>query len=86
MAFFLFIIGKSACQFLVLIFLRVYYEKRTRVFAGFFMSCFILFFLSFLSYPNWIIPYLRANANNLRADFGFQIPVLFSSTFSPHKA
>ena len=31
--------------FLVLVFLRVYYEKRTRVFAGFFMSCFILFFI-----------------------------------------
>jgi hypothetical protein len=67
--------------FLILVFLRVYYEKRTRVFAGFFMSCFILFFLSFLSYPNWIIPYLRANANNLRADFGFNVRTILIEFF-----
>ena len=64
--------------FLVLVFLRVYYEKRNRVFAGFFMLCFILFFVSFLTYPNWIIPFLRATANNLRADFGFNIHTIFS--------
>ncbi len=67
--------------FLILVFLRAFYEKRTRVFAGFFMSCFILFFLSFLSYPNWIIPYLRANANNLRADFGFNIRTILIDFF-----
>jgi hypothetical protein len=67
--------------FLILVFLRVFYEKRTRVFAGFFMSCFILFFLSFLSYPNWIIPFLRANANNLRADFGFNIRTILINFF-----
>ena len=67
--------------FLILVFLRVFYEKRTRVFAGFFMSCFILFFLSFLSYPSWIIPYLRANANNLRADFGFNIRTILVEFF-----
>ena len=67
--------------FLILVFLRVFYEKRTRVLAGFFMSCFILFFLSFLSYPNWIIPYLRANANNLRADFGFNIRTILIDFF-----
>ncbi len=63
--------------FLFLVFLRVYYEKRTRVFAGFFMPCFILFFVSFLTYPNWIIPFLRATANNLRAEFGFNIHAIF---------
>ena len=63
--------------FLILVFLRVYYEKRTRVFAGFFMLCFPLLFVSFLSYPNWIIPFLRATANNLRADFGFNIHAIF---------
>ena len=69
--------------FLILVFLRVYYEKRNRVFAGFFMSCFILFFLSFLSYPNsnWIIPYLRAFTNNLRADFGFNIRTILINFF-----
>jgi len=63
--------------FLILIFLRAYYEKRTRIFAGFFMLCFILFFVSFLSYPYWIIPFLRATANNLRADFGFTMHSIF---------
>jgi hypothetical protein len=63
--------------FLFLVFLRVYYEKRTRVFAGFFMLSFILFALSFIAYPNWIIPFLRATINNLRADFGFNIHTIF---------
>jgi hypothetical protein len=69
--------------FLILVFLRVYYEKRTRVFAGFFMPCFILFFLSFLTYPNsnWIIPFLRATTNNLRADFGFNIRTILVGFF-----
>jgi len=67
--------------FLILVFLRVFYEKRNRVFAGFFMTCFVLFFLSFLSYPNWIIPFLRANANNLWADFGFNIRTILVEFF-----
>jgi hypothetical protein len=64
--------------FLFLVFLRIYYEKRTRVFAGFFMLSFILFFVSFLTYPNWIIPFLRATANNLRVDFGYNIHDVFA--------
>lgn len=59
--------------FIFLVFLRVYYEKRTRVFAGFFMLSFILFIVSFLSYPNWIIPFMRSTVNNLRAEYGFNI-------------
>jgi hypothetical protein len=68
--------------FLILVFLRVYYEKRNRVFAGFLMLCFILFFVSFLTYPNWVIPFLRATVNNLRADFGFNIRDIFVHLFS----
>ncbi|MBK9209471.1 MAG: hypothetical protein IPL71_14665 [Anaerolineales bacterium] len=64
--------------FLVLVFLRVYYEKRTRVFAGFFMLSFILFFISFLTYPSWIVPFARATVNNLRADFGYNIHTIFA--------
>ena len=67
--------------FLILVVLRVYYEKRARVFGGFFMTCFILFFLSFLSYPNWIIPFLRATTNNLRAGFGFNIRAILVDLF-----
>lgn len=63
--------------FLFLVFLRIYYENRTRVFTGFFMLCFILFFVSFLSYPTWIIPFLRATVNNLRTNFGFNIYTIF---------
>jgi hypothetical protein len=63
---------------LFLVFLRVYFEKRTRVFTGFFMVCFILFSISFLTYPNWVIPFLRATVNNLRIDFGFNIHTIFS--------
>jgi hypothetical protein len=59
--------------FLILLFWRARYQQRNRVFAGFFMFTFILLFLSFLTYPSWIIPYLRASLNNLRADFGFNI-------------
>jgi len=67
--------------FLFLVFLRVYYEKRSRVFAGFFMLAFIMFFASFLLYPNWIIPFLRATANNLRADFGFNVRLILVDFF-----
>jgi hypothetical protein len=63
--------------FLFLVFLRLYQQKRTRAFAGFFMLSFILFFISFLLYPGWIIPFLRATVNNLRADFGFNIHNIF---------
>ena len=71
--------------FLILVFLRVYYEKRTRVFAGFFMFCFILFFLSFLSYPNWIIPFLRATPTTC-AQILDLTSARFSLTSFPHKA
>ncbi len=67
--------------FLLLVFWRAYHEKRTRVFSGFFMLSFILFFISFLSYPNWLIPYLRAIANNLRSDFGFSIHAILIDLF-----
>lgn len=67
--------------FLVLIVLRMYFEKRQRVLAGFFMAGFILVFISFLSYPNWIIPFLRATVNNLRADFGHNLFTIFIYIF-----
>jgi len=67
--------------FLFLVFWRAYHEKRTRLFSGFFMLSFILFFLSFLSYPNWLIPFLRATVNNLRADFGFNVHAILVDLF-----
>jgi hypothetical protein len=59
--------------FLILILLRVYRQGRSRVFTGMAMSIFLLLAVTFLLYPDWIIPYLRAATNNLRADFGFSI-------------
>jgi hypothetical protein len=59
--------------FLLLIAYRCYTQSRTRVLAGFFMLSFVLLVVSIFLYPNWIIPYLRAGMNNLRADFGFSI-------------
>jgi hypothetical protein len=70
--------------FLALVLLRVYAEKRNRVFAGFFMLSFILFFISFLSYPYWIIPFMRATVNNLRADFGLNIFKFFAQLWPAH--
>lgn len=59
--------------FLLLIAYRCYKENRVRVLAGFFMLSFVLLAVSFFLYPNWLIPYLRAGMNNLRADFGFSV-------------
>ncbi|MBI5955095.1 MAG: hypothetical protein HY865_25850 [Chloroflexi bacterium] len=59
--------------FLILFFWRVYREKRSRIFAGFFMFALIMYFVAFLTYPDWVIPFLRATVNNLRADFGFNV-------------
>jgi len=70
--------------FLFLVLLRVYFQKRYRVFAGFFMLNFVLFFISFLTYPGWIIPFLRAMVNNLKADFGFNILNIFIHIWPSH--
>jgi len=59
--------------FLLLVAWRAYKEGRIRVLAGFFMLSFVLLVISFFWYPDWLIPYLRAGMNNLRADFGFSM-------------
>ncbi|MBK9604723.1 MAG: hypothetical protein IPO36_23260 [Anaerolineales bacterium] len=64
--------------FLVLIALRMYYEKRTRVFAGFFMASLILLVVSFMAYPNWLVPFFRATINNIKVDFGFNVHSIFT--------
>jgi hypothetical protein len=42
------------------------------------MVTFILLAVSFLWYPGWFMPFLRATANNLKADFGFSTQVIFT--------
>ncbi len=64
---------EALLPFLLFLAWMVYKRKRSRVVAGFAMLSFILLLASFLIYPNWLIPYLRAAANALRADFGFSI-------------
>ncbi|MBE0683844.1 MAG: hypothetical protein IH589_18215 [Anaerolineales bacterium] len=68
--------------FLLLISWRAYREGRGRFFAGLGMLTIVLAAISFLLYPNWIIPYLRAGMNNLRADFGFSTHEVFRYFFS----
>ena len=63
--------------FLILVVLRVYYEKRSRVLAGFFMASVTLLVISFMAYPDWLIPFFRATVNNLKADFGFNVYSIF---------
>lgn len=67
--------------FLLLMLWHAYKHGRTRVLAGFFMLSFALLAVSFLTYPNWVIPYLRAGMNNLRADFGFTVFTALGALF-----
>jgi len=57
--------------FLIFVALWVFWEKRWRVFAGAGMLAFVLLMLSFLWYPSWLLPFLRASWNSLRVGFGF---------------
>lgn len=68
---------QAGLPFLALIGWRVYKEGRLRVFAGFGMLTLVLLAVSFLLYPNWLIPYLRAGWNALQVDFGFSIVTAF---------
>jgi len=63
--------------FLLFILLSVFWAKRWRVLGGAGMSLFILLIVSFLLYPGWLLPFLRAAWNNLRADFGFSTREIF---------
>jgi|CXWL01.1.fsa_nt_gi hypothetical protein len=67
--------------FLFLVAWRAYREGRGRVFAGLGMITFVLLAVSFLVYPNWLISFLRAGMNNLRADFGFSTHEVFEHFF-----
>lgn len=64
---------EAGLPFLILMAWQVHRQGRVRVMAGFGMLSFILLVVSFLIYPNWLIPYLRAGANNLRAVYGYSL-------------
>lgn len=65
--------------FLLFILWYAYKTGRMRVYAGFGMFSFVFLVVSFLVFPNWLIPYLRAGMNNLRADFGYSIFSVFTA-------
>lgn len=69
--------------FLIFIIVSVYWEGRWRVYISAAMLLFILLAISFLLYPGWIIPFLRATWNNLQAGFGESTREVFVF-FSPH--
>lgn len=57
--------------FLVFITIWVFWERRWRVFAGAAMLAVVMLVLSFMWYPDWVLPFLRASWNNFRVGFGF---------------
>jgi hypothetical protein len=65
--------------FLIFIVVSVYWAQRWRVFLGAVMLVFILMTISFLLYPGWILPFLRATWNNLQTGFGYSTRLIFSS-------
>ena len=73
--------------FLALVFWRVYYEKRFRVFYGFGMLVIVLLAVSFLMSPSWVISFLQSSLADLRADYGFtsgSILLRLWPTFNTH--
>ena len=65
---FLWEMGAPLLLFVLFVVLK---ERRWRVFTGAGMLAFILLAISFFLYPGWIMPFLRASWNSLRAGFGF---------------
>ncbi len=56
--------------FIIFVILHVIRHHRWRVLAGFSMATFVLWVISFFLYPGWVIPFLRAIVNDLKADYG----------------
>jgi hypothetical protein len=69
--------------FLLFVALWVFWEKRWRVFAGAGMLAFILLAFSFLLYPGWFMPFLRASWNSFRVGFGYSIHDILSQLWPP---
>ncbi|GAB4504647.1 MAG: hypothetical protein Fur0043_16410 [Anaerolineales bacterium] len=70
--------------FLWFIFLSVFWARRWRVLGGAGMLLFVLLVVSFLSYPGWLLPFLRAAWNSLRADFGYSTRSIFGHLWPGH--
>jgi hypothetical protein len=59
--------------FLLFFLLRVIREKRWRVLSGFGMTFTVLTAISFLLYPDWVLPFLTATAGMARSSHGFTL-------------
>jgi hypothetical protein len=59
--------------FFLLVLFYVFRNHRWQVLVGFVMLAFVLMLISYLWYPSWMIPFLRATYNNWIADFGFSM-------------
>jgi len=59
--------------FFLLMMFYVFRSRRWQVLVGFAMLTFVLMAISYLLYPGWIMPFLRAAYNNWIADFGFSM-------------
>ncbi len=75
---------EMGAPFWLFIFLSVFWARRWRVLAGAGMLLFVLLVVSFLSYPGWLLPFLRAAWNNLRADFGYSTPHILGRLWPAH--
>jgi len=71
----------AGAPFLFLMALRAYRQKRAGVWYGFLMLSSVLLLVSFLIYANWLIPFLRAAVNNLRAPYGFSLRAALTALF-----
>jgi hypothetical protein len=61
---------EAGAGFLLLMILRVFHDKRWRVLAGIAMTLIVLGSVSFLIYPDWILPFLTAALATARWPFG----------------
>jgi hypothetical protein len=59
--------------FLLLIMFYAFRSRRWQVLVGFVMLAFVLMLISYLWYPGWTIPFLRAAYNNWITNFGFSM-------------
>ncbi len=64
--------------FLLFMLWRLFDEQRSRVWAGIGMTLFTLAAASFLMYPDWIPPFLRASLATFRGNFGVTTAEIFT--------
>ncbi len=64
--------------FVLLMFLKIFADKRSRVLNGFGMLFGVVFILSFLIDPGWPLPFLTAVIGSIRARFGIATGEVFT--------